>query len=111
METEKIRNLTADELVQQEKDSMDQLFRLKFQMKMGQTESLNKIRGLRKDIARMKTIARQRELDGGQAASAPKHVVKVASAPKAVKKAAPKAAARAAKKAAKKPAVKKLEKK
>jgi large subunit ribosomal protein L29 len=62
METEKIRNLTAEELVQQEKDSMDQLFRLKFQMKMGQTESLNKVRGLRKDIARMKTIARQREL-------------------------------------------------
>jgi large subunit ribosomal protein L29 len=66
METDKIRNLTIDELIQQEKDSMDQLFRLKFQMKMGQTESLNKIRGLRKDIARMKTIARQRELEGGQ---------------------------------------------
>ena len=59
METDKIRNLTSDELVQQEKDSMDQLFRLKFQMKMGQTESLNKIRGLRKDIARLKTIMRE----------------------------------------------------
>ena len=70
METDKIRNLTSDELVQQEKDSMDQLFRLKFQMKMGQTESLNKIRGLRKDIARMKTIARQRELEGGQSPAA-----------------------------------------
>jgi large subunit ribosomal protein L29 len=68
METDKIRNLTGPELVQQEKDLMDQLFRLKFQMKMGQTESLNKIRGLRKDIARMKTIARQRELEGGQSA-------------------------------------------
>jgi large subunit ribosomal protein L29 len=66
METDKIRNLTSDELVQQEKDSMDQLFRLKFQMKMGQTESLNKIRGLRKDIARMKTVARQRELEAAQ---------------------------------------------
>ena len=66
METDKIRNLTADELTQQEKDSMDQLFRLKFQMKMGQTESLNKIRGLRKDIARMKTIARQRELEAAK---------------------------------------------
>ena len=63
METDKIRNLTAEELTQQEKDSMDQLFRLKFQMKMGQTESLNKIRGLRKDIARFKTVARQRELE------------------------------------------------
>ena len=98
METDKIRNLTSDELVQQEKESMDQLFRLKFQMKMGQTESLNKIRGLRKDIARMKTIARQRELEGAQS-SAAKPAAKPAPAQKAVKK-----------KAVKK-AVKKLEKK
>jgi large subunit ribosomal protein L29 len=62
MKTEKIRNLTDTELHHQERELMDQLFRLKFQMKMGQTESLNKIRGLRKDIARVKTIARQREL-------------------------------------------------
>jgi large subunit ribosomal protein L29 len=87
METDKIRNLTSDELVQQEKDSMDQLFRLKFQMKMGQTESLNKIRGLRKDIARMKTIARQRELEGGQSpATAPAVKLAVKPAKKAAKK-------------------------
>ena len=61
MKSDKIRNLTSDELVQQEKDSMDQLFRLKFQMKMGQTESLKKMRGLRKDIARVKTIRGERE--------------------------------------------------
>jgi len=35
---------------------------LKFQLNMGQTESLKKIRGLRKDIARVKTILREREL-------------------------------------------------
>jgi large subunit ribosomal protein L29 len=35
---------------------------LKFQLNMGQTESLKKIRGFRKDIARVKTIAREREL-------------------------------------------------
>jgi len=87
METDKIRNLTGDELVQHEKDSMDQLFRLKFQMKMGQTESLNKIRGLRKDIARMKTIARQRELEGGQSpAAAPAVKLAVKPAKKAAKK-------------------------
>jgi large subunit ribosomal protein L29 len=66
METDKIRNLTAPELAQQQKDLMDQLFRLKFQMKMGQTESLTKVRGLRKDIARVKTIARQRELEAAR---------------------------------------------
>jgi large subunit ribosomal protein L29 len=63
MEAEKIRNLTNAELTQQERELNDQLFRLKFQMKMGQTESLKKIRGLRKDIARVKTVARQRELE------------------------------------------------
>src|SRR5881394_1446970 len=62
MNAEKVRNLTDAELKQNERDLMDQLFRLKFQMKMGQTESLNKIRGLRKDVARVKTIARERSL-------------------------------------------------
>jgi large subunit ribosomal protein L29 len=38
----------------------DQLFKLKFQLNMGQTESLKKLRGLRKDIARVKTIVRER---------------------------------------------------
>jgi large subunit ribosomal protein L29 len=63
MEAEKIRNLTDAELEHQERELSDQLFRLKFQMRMGQTESLKKIRGLRRDIARVKTIARQRELE------------------------------------------------
>ena len=62
MDAEKIRNLTDAELRQQERDLNDQLFRLKFQLKMGQTESLKKIRGLRKDIARVKTIARERAI-------------------------------------------------
>ncbi len=62
MKAEKVRNLTEDELKHQERDLQDQLFKLKFQMNMGQTESLKKMRGLRKDIARVKTIAREREL-------------------------------------------------
>src|SRR5437868_2654273 len=62
MNAEKVRNLTDAELKQNERDSMDQLFRLKFQMKMGQTESLNKIRSLRRGVARLKTIARERAL-------------------------------------------------
>jgi len=60
METEKIRNLTDEELSHQERDMSDQLFKLKFQLNMGQTESLKKLRGLRKDIARVKTIVRER---------------------------------------------------
>ena len=53
MKAEKIRNLTDDELKHQERDLADQLFKLKFQMNMGQTESLKKVRGLRRDIARV----------------------------------------------------------
>jgi large subunit ribosomal protein L29 len=62
MKAEKVRNLTDEELRQQERDLNDQLFKLKFQLNMGQTESLKKLRGLRRDIARVKTIAREREL-------------------------------------------------
>ena len=69
MDAEKIRNLTPPELKQQERELNDQLFKLKFQLNMGQTESLKKIRGLRKDIARIKTIARQRQLQGDKAAT------------------------------------------
>jgi large subunit ribosomal protein L29 len=61
MKAEKIRNLTDVELGHQEKDLADQLFKLKFQMNMGQTESLKKVRGLRRDIARVKTILGERK--------------------------------------------------
>jgi large subunit ribosomal protein L29 len=64
MKPEKVRNLTDEELKHQERDLNDQLFKLKFQLNMGQTESLKKIRGLRKDIARVKSIVRERELAG-----------------------------------------------
>jgi large subunit ribosomal protein L29 len=60
MKSDKIRNLTDAELQHQGQDLADQLFKLKFQLNMGQTESLKKIRGLRKDIARVKTIAAER---------------------------------------------------
>jgi large subunit ribosomal protein L29 len=60
MKADKVRNLTDEELKHQERDLADQLFKLKFQMNMGQTESLKKIRGLRKDIARVKTILGER---------------------------------------------------
>ena len=60
MKSDKIRNLTEEELKHQEGDLADQLFKLKFQLNMGQTESLKKIRGLRKDIARVKTVLGER---------------------------------------------------
>lgn len=65
MKADKVRNLTDDELRHEEQELNDQLFKLKFQLNLGQTESLKKMRGLRKDIARIKTVARQRELAAG----------------------------------------------
>jgi large subunit ribosomal protein L29 len=61
MKVDKIRNLTDEELRHQESELADQLFKLKFQMNMGQTESLKKMRGLRKDIARVKTLMGERQ--------------------------------------------------
>ncbi len=95
MNVEKIRNLTDAELLHQQRELSDQLFKMKFQLKMGQTESLKKIRELKKDIARIKTVARQKELAGGNGASAPKAPTAAAatSAPVKTKKAATKKAA------------------
>jgi large subunit ribosomal protein L29 len=64
MKADKVRNLTDEELRHQEIEMSDQLFKLRFQLKMGQTESLKKLRGLRKDIARVKTVARERATAG-----------------------------------------------
>ena len=60
MKVDKIKNLTDAELQHQERDLADQLFKLKFQLNMGETGSLKKIRVLRKDIARVKTVLGER---------------------------------------------------
>ena len=52
----KMRDLSPDELQQQESDMKEQMFRLRFQWSMGQTETLKKMRELRRDQARMQTI-------------------------------------------------------
>lgn len=63
MKAEKMREWTAGELVQKELEFSGQLFRLKFQLMNGQTETLAKIRVLRRDIARAKTLQRQAALE------------------------------------------------
>jgi large subunit ribosomal protein L29 len=98
MNVEKIRNLTDAELLHQQREMSDQLFKMKFQLKMGQTESLKKIRELKKDIARIQTVKRQKELAGGNGARAPKAAAAAAPAKKVAapvkkKKAAAKQAA------------------
>jgi large subunit ribosomal protein L29 len=62
MELTKIRNWSDDELKVQETQISEQLFRIRFQAKLGQNEGVKKLRELRKDIARIKTIAKERAL-------------------------------------------------
>src|ERR1700731_28222 len=62
MELTKIRNWSDDELKVQETQFSEQLFRIRFQAKLGQNEGVKKLRELRKDIARIKTVARERTL-------------------------------------------------
>ena len=62
MRAEKLRELDNDELRRQAAEMGEQDFRLRFQMSMGQTDGLKKVRGMRKDRARILTILRDREL-------------------------------------------------
>jgi large subunit ribosomal protein L29 len=57
----KIRDMSAEELHRHEAEMNEQMFKLRFQWAMGQTESLNKIREIRKDRARVLTILHEKE--------------------------------------------------
>jgi large subunit ribosomal protein L29 len=62
MKADKVRELDSDELRRQVVEIGEQNFRLRFQMSMGQTDGLKKLRNIRKDRARILTILRDREL-------------------------------------------------
>jgi large subunit ribosomal protein L29 len=66
MKVEKIRQIDTNEIQGQLREMQDHLFRLRFQMTMGQTEGLKKYHELKKDRARMLTILRERELEAGK---------------------------------------------
>jgi large subunit ribosomal protein L29 len=61
MKIGEIRDLGAEELKLREKDLDDQLFRLRIQKSMGQIEAAYKLKGLRRDLARVKTALREKE--------------------------------------------------
>ena len=92
MELDKIRNLGPHELKHEEQQASEQLFRLRFQMRLGQTEGVKKLRGLKKDVARIKTITREREL--GLNAALHGHAEGQAEAAPAAKKAKKKTASK-----------------
>ena len=62
MKSQKVRDLDDAELKIQLSAMEEQLFRLKFQMSMGQMDGLKKVRAMRKDRARMLTVLRERAL-------------------------------------------------
>ena len=70
MRAEKLRELDDNELRAQEQEIGEQIFRLRFQLGMGQTDGLKKYRVLKKDRARIRTVLRERELAAGEATSA-----------------------------------------
>ena len=62
MEIDKIRNMSDDELKSEEAKAAEQLFRIRFAKSLGKQEGIGKIKTLKLDIARFKTIAKQRSL-------------------------------------------------
>ena len=90
MDLEKIRNLTTEELTAQAQQAGEQLFRIRFQKSMGNLEGLKGLKAHKLEIARVKTVQREREI----AAELEAHP--------AVKTVAPEASQRTARKQAKK---------
>jgi large subunit ribosomal protein L29 len=62
MKATEIRELTVDDLRARVKDLDDQIFRLRIQKSMGQLEAPGKVRDVRRDLARIKTILREKEM-------------------------------------------------
>ena len=58
-----LNGLTTDKLLDREKELKEQLFNLRFQLATGQLENTASLKQVRKDIARVKTVLRQQELN------------------------------------------------
>ena len=61
MKVAEIRELTVDDLRTRAKELDDELFRLRIQKSMGQLEAPAKVRGVRRDLARIKTVLREKQ--------------------------------------------------
>ncbi|TVR55267.1 MAG: 50S ribosomal protein L29 [Gemmatimonadales bacterium] len=65
--TEEIREMTDDQVLDRIRELREELFRLRFRGSMMELENPQLPKTIRRDIARMKTILRERELVGGEA--------------------------------------------
>ena len=66
MKAKDVHELSTDELTRKAGDLKDELFKLRFQLATGQLENPMTIRDVRKSIARVKTVLRERELKAQQ---------------------------------------------
>ena len=62
MKAQEVRDLSTEELAQKEQDLKEEFFNLRFQFFTGQLENTQRIKQIRKDIARVKTVLRDREI-------------------------------------------------
>ena len=60
MKAAELREMAADQLGAKERELVDQLFRMRIQKSMGQLEAPDKLRTVRRDLARIKTVLRQK---------------------------------------------------
>ena len=61
MKASQMRDMSREDLVQEERELRGQLFKLRFQAATGQLESASRVGGVRKDIARIQTVLREME--------------------------------------------------
>ena len=66
MKVKEIRELTTDKIVAKIKEDKEELFNLRFQQATGNLEKPSRIRDLRHEVARLKTVLRERELNEGE---------------------------------------------
>jgi large subunit ribosomal protein L29 len=114
MKIAELRQMTLDDLKVRLDQSSDEIFKLKFRLVTQPLDDPLRIRRIRKDIARIKTLMREREL-GGVASNAPSAGAPASPAAKpvrakAVKAAAKKSAVKSATKSAKKSTAKAVKK-
>jgi large subunit ribosomal protein L29 len=62
MKPEKIREMSADELKHKEHELQEQLFRLRFQKSLGQLDNALKLRETRREIARVLTVLKEKQV-------------------------------------------------
>jgi len=67
MSTEEIREMTDEQILERVRELREELFRLRFRGAMMELENPQLPKTIRRDIARMKTILREREFQGGEA--------------------------------------------